>query len=158
MRITRQSRRYKNLRTAASRCQACEGPRVTGPARDPDRLAVLAGDGIGPEINGDRIYNGALDNATGVGGMIEVAGDDLYRREPHAILETFLVYQQVAGLKGLSVRTLRALRRVRQRPWQRDTLLHKLGAAQLLELGPPAQGGAQQIEDWLRGLLGKKSA
>jgi Zn-dependent M28 family amino/carboxypeptidase len=29
--------------------------------------------GIGPEIKGDRIYNGALDNATGVGGMIEVA-------------------------------------------------------------------------------------
>ncbi len=29
--------------------------------------------GIGPEINGDTIYNGALDNATGVGGMIEVA-------------------------------------------------------------------------------------
>ena len=29
--------------------------------------------GIGPEINGDRIYNGALDNATGVGGMIEMA-------------------------------------------------------------------------------------
>ena len=29
--------------------------------------------GIGPEINGDRIYNGALDNATGIGGMIEVA-------------------------------------------------------------------------------------
>lgn len=29
--------------------------------------------GIGPEINGDKIYNGALDNATGVGGMIEVA-------------------------------------------------------------------------------------
>lgn len=28
--------------------------------------------GIGPEINGDRIYNGALDNATGIGGMIEV--------------------------------------------------------------------------------------
>jgi Zn-dependent M28 family amino/carboxypeptidase len=29
--------------------------------------------GIGPEINGDKIYNGALDNATGVGGMIELA-------------------------------------------------------------------------------------
>ena len=29
--------------------------------------------GIGPAINGDTIYNGALDNATGVGGMIEVA-------------------------------------------------------------------------------------
>jgi len=29
--------------------------------------------GIGPEINGDKIYNGALDNATGVGGIIEIA-------------------------------------------------------------------------------------
>ena len=29
--------------------------------------------GIGPEIDGDRIYNGALDNATGVAGMIELA-------------------------------------------------------------------------------------
>ena len=28
--------------------------------------------GIGPEIDGDRIYNGALDNATGVGGLIEI--------------------------------------------------------------------------------------
>jgi Zn-dependent M28 family amino/carboxypeptidase len=28
--------------------------------------------GIGPEINGDRIYHGAVDNASGVGGLIEV--------------------------------------------------------------------------------------
>jgi Zn-dependent M28 family amino/carboxypeptidase len=28
--------------------------------------------GIGPEIDGDKIYNGALDNATGVGGLIEL--------------------------------------------------------------------------------------
>jgi Zn-dependent M28 family amino/carboxypeptidase len=28
--------------------------------------------GIGPEVNGDRIYNGALDNATGVAGLIEL--------------------------------------------------------------------------------------
>jgi Zn-dependent M28 family amino/carboxypeptidase len=28
--------------------------------------------GIGPEIDGDRIYNGALDNATGIGGLIEL--------------------------------------------------------------------------------------
>ena len=28
--------------------------------------------GIGPEIDGDKIYNGALDNATGIGGMIEL--------------------------------------------------------------------------------------
>jgi len=43
------------------------------------------------------------------GGMLEVASDDLYQREPHAILETFLVYQQTVGIKGLSARTLRAL-------------------------------------------------
>ncbi len=42
-------------------------------------------------------------------GMVEVASDDLYQREPHAILETFLVYQTTAGAKGLSTRTLRAL-------------------------------------------------
>ena len=42
-------------------------------------------------------------------GMIEVASDDLYQRRPHAILETFLVYQGTEGAKGLSARTLRAL-------------------------------------------------
>ncbi len=42
-------------------------------------------------------------------GMIDVASDDLYRRNPHAILETFLVYQTTVGIKGLSARTLRAL-------------------------------------------------
>ncbi|HEY6086528.1 MAG TPA: [protein-PII] uridylyltransferase [Burkholderiaceae bacterium] len=42
-------------------------------------------------------------------GMLEVASDDLYHREPHAILETFLLYQQTVGIKGLSARTLRAL-------------------------------------------------
>ncbi len=42
-------------------------------------------------------------------GMVEVATDDLYQREPHAILETFLIYQTTAGMKGLSARTLRAL-------------------------------------------------
>jgi [protein-PII] uridylyltransferase len=43
------------------------------------------------------------------GGMLEVASDDLYARDPHAILETFLVYQQTPGIQGLSARTLRAL-------------------------------------------------
>jgi [protein-PII] uridylyltransferase len=42
-------------------------------------------------------------------GMIDVVSDDLYQREPHAILETFLVYQTTVGVKGLSARTLRAL-------------------------------------------------
>ena len=42
-------------------------------------------------------------------GMLEVTSDDLYAREPHAILETFLVYETTVGIKGLSARTLRAL-------------------------------------------------
>ncbi len=42
-------------------------------------------------------------------GMLEVASDDLYLHNPHAILETFLIYQTTLGVKGLSARTLRAL-------------------------------------------------
>jgi [protein-PII] uridylyltransferase len=41
--------------------------------------------------------------------MLEVASDDLYVQQPHAILETFLLYQTTVGIKGLSARTLRAL-------------------------------------------------
>ncbi|HEX7438836.1 MAG TPA: [protein-PII] uridylyltransferase, partial [Caldimonas sp.] len=47
-------------------------------------------------------------------GMLEVASDDLYQRDPHAILETFLVFQQTVGPKGLSARTLRALYNARE--------------------------------------------
>lgn len=56
-------------------------------------------------------------------GMLEVASDDLYERDPHAILETFLVYQQTVGPKGLSARTLRALYNARElmdAEWRRD--------------------------------------
>ncbi|MBL0086520.1 MAG: [protein-PII] uridylyltransferase [Ideonella sp.] len=42
-------------------------------------------------------------------GMLEVARDDLYVNYPHAILETFLVFEQTPGIQGLSARTLRAL-------------------------------------------------
>jgi [protein-PII] uridylyltransferase len=42
-------------------------------------------------------------------GMIEVTSDELYQNNPHAILETFHVYQTTVGMKGLSARTLRAL-------------------------------------------------
>ncbi|MDQ6681294.1 MAG: [protein-PII] uridylyltransferase, partial [Pseudomonadota bacterium] len=57
------------------------------------------------------------------GGMLEVASDDLYQRDPCAILETFLVYQQAVGIKGLSARTLRALYNARDlmsAKWRRD--------------------------------------
>ena len=46
-------------------------------------------------------------------GLIEVASDDLYQRHPHAILETFELYESTVGIKGLSARTLRALYNVR---------------------------------------------
>lgn len=42
-------------------------------------------------------------------GMLEVASDDLYLHQPHAILETFLLYETTHGINGLSARTLRAL-------------------------------------------------
>jgi len=47
-------------------------------------------------------------------GMLEVASDDLYHRDPHAILRTFLTFLQEPGMKGLSVRTLRALYNARE--------------------------------------------
>ena len=56
-------------------------------------------------------------------GMVEVARDDLYLDSPHAILETFLVFQQTPGLQGLSARTLRALynaRNVMDAAFRRD--------------------------------------
>ena len=56
-------------------------------------------------------------------GMLEVASDDLYAQDPHAVLETFVVYQQTPGLAGLSARTLRALYNVRglmNAPFRRD--------------------------------------
>lgn len=62
-------------------------------------------------------------------GMLEVTSDDLYVRQPHAILETFLLYETTVGIKGLSARTLRALynargvmtAKFRRDPVNRDT-------------------------------------
>jgi [protein-PII] uridylyltransferase len=49
------------------------------------------------------------------GGMLEVARDDLYLQQPHAILETFLLRERTPGIQGLSARTLRALYNARAR-------------------------------------------
>jgi [protein-PII] uridylyltransferase len=43
------------------------------------------------------------------GGLLEVVSDDLYQKDRHAILRTFLVLQREDTVKGLSARTLRAL-------------------------------------------------
>jgi [protein-PII] uridylyltransferase len=71
-----------------------------------DRLKTDRGENIEPlrPLN-ERFYEKA--------GLIEVASDDLYQKQPHAILETFLLYQTTTGVKGLSARTLRALYNVR---------------------------------------------
>ncbi len=58
-------------------------------------------------------------------GLLEVTCDDLYDREPHAILQTFLIYQQTPGIEGLSARTLRALynaRGVMNKGFRRDAV------------------------------------
>ncbi len=59
--------------------------------------------------------------------MIEVLSDDVYTLHPHAILETFLLYQTTVGLKGLSARTLRALfnaRHVMDAQFRNDPVNH----------------------------------
>jgi [protein-PII] uridylyltransferase len=62
-------------------------------------------------------------------GMLEVVRDDLYTDNPHAILETFLVFVQTPGLQGLSARTLRALynaRNVMDAAFRRDPINREL--------------------------------
>ena len=61
------------------------------------------------------------------GGYLEVASDDLYQRDRHAILATFLTLQRESTLKGLSARTLRALynaRGVMDASFRRDPVNH----------------------------------
>ncbi len=71
-------------------------------------------------------------------GMLEVVDDGLYQRHPEAILETFLLYQETVGIKGLSARTLRALYNARglmdanfrRNPVNRDTFMRILKSPQ----------------------------
>ncbi|HWI83404.1 [protein-PII] uridylyltransferase [Ramlibacter sp.] len=69
-------------------------------------------------------------------GLIEVASDDLYLKQPQAILETFLVHQTTVGAKGLSARTLRALynaRQVMDAKFRNDPVNHATFRRMLLE-------------------------
>jgi [protein-PII] uridylyltransferase len=68
-------------------------------------------------------------------GMIEVASDDLYLKNPRAILETFLLFQTTPGIKGLSARTLRALynaRKVMDGNFRNDPANHATFRAMLM--------------------------
>jgi len=61
--------------------------------------------------------------------LLEVARDDLYQTDRCAILETFLVYAKTPGLRGLSVRTLRALYNARvlmDGAFRRDGVNHRM--------------------------------
>ncbi|HYF43996.1 MAG TPA: [protein-PII] uridylyltransferase, partial [Ramlibacter sp.] len=81
-----------------------------------------------PVAINERFFNKA--------GMIEVASDDLYLKDPHAILETFLLYQTTVGAKGLSARTLRALynaREVMDGSFRNDPVNHATFKAMLLQ-------------------------
>ncbi len=81
-----------------------------------------------PQPINERFFNKA--------GMIEVASDDLYLKNPRAILETFLLYQQTVGAKGLSARTLRALynaREVMDGKFRSDPVNHATFKAMLME-------------------------
>ena len=65
-------------------------------------------------------------------------GDEVYvlaKSQGRRAKETAMRRRKLAKL----LRTLRALRRTRQRPWKRDTLLHKLAAPRTQ---PPAKRGA----------------
>ncbi len=61
---------------------------------------------LNPSMHEPRPINARFNDKAGT---IDVVDDDLYRRDPHAILETFLLYETTIGPKGLSARTLRAL-------------------------------------------------
>jgi [protein-PII] uridylyltransferase len=47
--------------------------------------------------------------------LLDVRSEDIFEREPRAILESFLILQQRSELKGMTARTLRALWRARSR-------------------------------------------
>ena len=86
-----------------------------------------------PSVHEPQPINARFSNKAG---MIEVASDDLYLKQPHAILETFLVYQTTLGAKGLSARTLRALynaREVMDSKFRNDPINHATFRAMLME-------------------------
>ena len=69
-------------------------------------LLLNIGERLNPSTHAPQPINAWFSDKAG---MVEVVDDDLYLREPHAILETFLLYETTLGMKGLSARTQRAL-------------------------------------------------
>jgi len=61
---------------------------------------------LNPSTHEPQPINGRFSDKAG---MLEVVSDDLYLNNPHAILETFQLYERNVGIKGLTASTLRAL-------------------------------------------------
>lgn len=98
-----------SLRTV-SRHERTESPNVAGvvPGWDPvlrDEYIVLSAHldhiGIGPEVEGDSIYNGAYDNASGIAALLEVANAFAGLPErPRRSLLFLAVTAEEQGLQG----------------------------------------------------------
>ncbi len=66
--------------------------------------------GVGPEVNGDRIYNGAVDNASGTAGLIEMArAYTQYPRRPKRSILFLAVTAEEQGLLGSEYYSLNPL-------------------------------------------------
>jgi [protein-PII] uridylyltransferase len=79
---------------------------------------------LNPTTHGVQPLNARFQDKAG---MIDVIDDRLYHAQPHAILETFLLFQSHPGIKGLSARTLRALynaRSVMNAHFRKDPVNH----------------------------------
>ncbi|HEY0324455.1 MAG TPA: M28 family peptidase [Allosphingosinicella sp.] len=61
--------------------------------------AHLDGLGVGNPVNGDAIYNGALDNAAGVAALLDIAGE-FRRQRPRRSILVVLVTAEERGLLG----------------------------------------------------------
>ena len=105
--------------------------------------------GVGDPVNGDKIYNGALDNASGVGAVLEIARA-LKQAQPPA-KRSFLFLMVTAEEKGLlgseyySVNPLYPLAKTAANinideinPWGRTSDISVIGL------------GASQLDDYLR--------
>ena len=57
--------------------------------------------GIGPEVNGDRIYHGARDNASGTAALIEIARAYAQLKPENATKRTILFLSVTAEEQGL---------------------------------------------------------
>jgi Zn-dependent M28 family amino/carboxypeptidase len=70
----------------------------------PDEVVVYMGHwdhlGMNPELEGNQIYNGAIDNATGIAGLIEIAGQFTSGEPPQRSVMFLAVTLEESGLLG----------------------------------------------------------